>query len=438
MNALVTFQMEDKYYQQNTRTIRESELLKEPDVAILAAPTHAATGMLRNTALGCLAKGLSVAILVPVIGSWYKGVAELYSDLPARIIPVRLKGPYSPGWGYPRPIAWLTLLPRFLKTLDNLSPRCVLTHIDSQDAWRVIHYWAQSRHVPGIVLQEGISAPLKVNCTELQLDQEVYLSFKSRLQIHLLRMMAYQLFRFAECYHYAAHVCVWGPAMRRELVTHGRTEGDITVTGSPRFDHICKRRPIAPSEMATVLFAHQHQQDRYRELDFCRLVIDTCVNRIACKLVFRPHPRSGIKKEEISRLLNQISNHSNLVTVAEDGDVTDYLQMVSVFLTLHSSSAYDAIIQGIPLVLADWVDPHYRLNAADYGAAIQVNHPADLERALRDALWDEETRNSLYHGGERLITDHLYRLDGRASNRVADTVLQLISRFMARTAINKQ
>lgn len=397
------------------------------DVAILAAPTHAACAMLRNTANACVESGLAVDLLVPRAGSWYESTAGLYSNLPVRLKTLDLRGFPSYAWGYPRPIAWLGLIPRFVRMLDRLNPKSVMTHIDSQDAWRAIHWWAQRRGVPGLVLQEGIAAPAKHVQADSMNAQEGHLSAKYRLQMILLRLLLPNCFRQAELNQYADHVCAWGAAMKRQLVAAGRLPEGITVTGNPRLDHIRSRGALADERMATVLFAHQHQLDQAAELDFCRLVIDVCANRLGCRLIFRPHPRSSLWGSGAYRIVNEVAKAADAVTIADKGDVTDYLDQATVFLTVHSSSAYDATLHGIPLVIADWVDPFYRLNAADYGAALQVDSPAELSAALGEALWNTTLRRRLYSGGQQFVEDHLHALDGGASQRVAATVARVIS-----------
>ena len=382
--------------------------------------------MLRNAALACAQAGLDVEVLVLEVGRRYQGIYDLYADLPVRVTRIRPRGLWSPGWGYPRPVAWLSLLPNFTRILDGLRPRTVVTHIDVSDAWRAIHWWAQRRGVPGVVLQEGIATQAKSDPSNLAGIKERFLSPAAKIQTRLLRLILPSLFRRAERNTYSQHVCAWGEAMRRQLVAQGVCGGRVEVTGCPRFDSVRGRGALPDATLSTVLFAHQHALDEDAEHEFVRAVVDVCVNRLGCNLILRPHPWSSLQKSGAHRVVRDVTTKTERVTVADTGDVTDYLDSASVFLTMHSSSAYDAVVHGIPLVIANWIDRCYRFNAADYGAALQVDSPSGLEEALRTALWDKATRQRLHAGGDELIEDHLFALDGGSAARFADFVRRLL------------
>ena len=392
-----------------------------PDVAILAAPTSAASEMLRNVATACVAEGLKTEILVPAIGAFYEDVATRYEDLNVPINVIALRRVTSPGWGYPRPVALLTLLPGFLRTLDDISPRCVVTHLDSGDIWRAIHWWAQRREVPGIVVQEGMAPELKGDADDL--EKEWPRSARYRAQMSVLRAVLPGLYRFASLNMYADHVCVWGRAMERFLVQLGRDPTTITVTGNPRYDDIRQRSPLSDRKLATVLFAHQHQPRPEKEIQFCRELIDVCANKIGCRLLFRPHPRSELWGRKSYDLVSEVVGTRRGVTIADQGELQDYLPEASVFLTFYSGAAYDAVLQGVPLVLSDWCSSRYRFAAARYGAAVDVESPSELEGVLRQALFNDDVRQRLYRAGDSLVEDHLCALDGKASLRVAGAIV---------------
>jgi hypothetical protein len=121
-----------------------------------------------------------------------------------------------------------------------------------------------------------------------------------------------------------------------------------------------------------------------------------------------------------------INARSDLLEVVNEGDIRDHLPRASLFVTFYSSSAYDALIAGIPVVLLDWVSRHYRFAAEKYGAAVSIEDPSNLESVLRRVLFDQTARADIYRGGEELIRDHLFRLDGQASKRIATTIAGLI------------
>ena len=302
---------------------------------------------------------------------------------------------------------------------ESYAPRVLITHSDAGGLLRVLHTWAQERGVVGVVLQEGATARRRPG----------YVPGPSGL----LRLAASRLFRAIgppmlsldfRSYEYATHALVWGEAMRRQLLA-GRRGPDYThVVGSPAFDHIRERSPLVSEERRAVLFAQQHQPNDKVEAAACRELVTVCADQLGCRLMFRPHPRGGLRPDDI-RALAASTNHPDLVETAAEGDFVDHLRSASVFVTYYSTSAYYAAVAGLPIVLIDWVSPAYELDAPDYGAALSVKTPAALGGTLRSALDDPATRRRLHMACDLWLRDHLGPLDGHGADRAARVVGQL-------------
>ncbi|HQP89127.1 MAG TPA: hypothetical protein PLL76_22960, partial [Thermoanaerobaculia bacterium] len=130
----------------------------DPDVAILAVKNPSVAVQFLRVARKCLDQGLSVEFLVTTLHYPEAETSEQYASdgLPTRRLPDHTwKGPLG---GYPSAPALVQLLRSVRTGLENYKPRVVLTHTDTGGIWRVLHAWAKERGIPGVVMQEGVSA----------------------------------------------------------------------------------------------------------------------------------------------------------------------------------------------------------------------------------------------------------------------------------------
>jgi hypothetical protein len=393
--------------------------LPPADVAVLAALNPSVCTQQVRVAQACSDLGLRVEYLVDDLHGPAEETAALYGlDLDrARVVhgDTWRSGPLA----YPSAPALLRLQRGLHRVLRDYRPRVVLTHTDAGGIWRALHAWAKTHGVVGAVLQEGVTARRRPGFTPGPRNPLRLLA--SRLLRSIGPSVLSHRFRM---YEYADHVLVWGDAMRRQLLASRRVAATIHVVGSPAFDDVSRRGDLAPAEPRVVLFAQQPQPNSEVEMDACRQIVSVCANRLECRLLFRPHPRGGLRRETI-RALAAATSHPELVEVVEEGDVVDHLDRASVLLTYYSTSAYHAAVHGLPVVLADWVSSMHELDAPSFGAALSVKTAADLEPILRQALDDPASRRRMYDGGESWLADHLGPLDGGAARRVARVIAEL-------------
>jgi hypothetical protein len=104
------------------------------------------------------------------------------------------------------------------------------------------------------------------------------------------------------------------------------------------------------------------------------------------------------------------------------------LATVDLLVTVNSTTAYHALVRGIPVITVEYLGKGLgEFDAARYGGAIAVGDPEGLRKAIFDATRNEEVRRQLHEGARRVIERHLYRLDGHASERIAQVILRLVN-----------
>lgn len=395
------------------------------DIAIMGSSNPGAMLALQRIGAACDRRGLRSEILLAELGP--RSTASLVpDDWPAPSTRHLSSEIDTSGLlAYPSPVAVIRSLPSLVAELTRIKPKTVLTHVDSYGIFRVLHWWAQSEGVSGYVIQEGPAVRLK-RAPERLLSTVSGWERLRRLDRTLADWMMPSLFEPRTTATVADRVCVWGQAMREHLMVLGRAQKEIFITGNPGLDHLRGREPLAPMSRETVLFAHQFQPNEVAEKAFSLQLIDICANRIGCRLLFRPHPRSRLRRPDVQELTKSVTSHRERVVVADEGSLSDWLCKASVMVTLYSTSVYQAALQGVPVVLADWISPDYRLDVEAYGAGIAVERCEDFERELRRALYDECSRKALYAGGDSWLLDHVGCLDGRSAERVAEVVARAL------------
>lgn len=396
---------------------------RDVDVAILGSRNPSVRGQLLGVARACSKRGMSVQFIIEEFSAkTMNQTASFYREsgfnATCLVTSTWRCGPFA----YPSAAAQVYLLHSLQRILRDYRPGLLLTHSDNSGVYRVIHAWAKRVDVIGAVLQEGILAYRQRDRSRRSR------AFFRHIGRRLLNSLYHGVFDL-DCvmYQFADHALLWGEAGRRYFIDRGRTIDNTHVVGSPAFDHVSQRASLAPSELRSVLFAHQPQPNRELELETCRHLIDVCANRLKCRLLFRPHPRGYLHSDEVIAWAAQTTS-PDLIELVTDREITDHMERASVLVTYYSTSAYHAAVRGLPLVLINWVSSLYTMDAPTYGAALPVNSPCDLENSLRLALDDQECRQRLYDGATRWLLDHLGVLDGRASQRVADVIAELIVR----------
>jgi hypothetical protein len=390
-----------------------------PDLMILGANNTDVQRQQIGVARACQPAGLSVQFLAEDLSAPKGTMAAPYRRSGFEVFEIPCKTWRTGPLAYPSAPGQVRLLASWSRVLSRSRPRLILTHADRGGTWGVLQEWAKKNRVTGVVLQEGVSARSRGG---FAVDPaSMFRGIGSRILRTLWRGM---LENRVGSYLYADHALVWGEAMRRELIAAGRPPGTVHVVGNPQFDHVSGMRPLAAHELRTVLFAQQYQPNEATEQEACRLLVMACADDVGCRLLFRPHPRGHMTRDAVMEMAAATAA-PDLVEVADGPEVGEYVSQASVLVTYYSTMAYHAALQGIPLLLLDWVSPLYQMDAPEYGAALSVKDPAALASSLRRILDDVGCRQRLHEGMSLWLLDHLGPLDGRSSLRSAETLARL-------------
>ena len=130
------------------------------------------------------------------------------------------------------------------------------------------------------------------------------------------------------------------------------------------------------------------------------------------RMIIRYHPEENIELHEKFEIDNFIINPTC--------NIYELLNACDLVISLHSTVGLEAIILDKPLLLIDY----YNTELVDYakrGAALKVQYPDELEKAVQKLLYDKKERKKL--APKRMI----YRNDSNLNNfNSADNCARLI------------
>jgi CDP-glycerol glycerophosphotransferase (TagB/SpsB family) len=119
-------------------------------------------------------------------------------------------------------------------------------------------------------------------------------------------------------------------------------------------------------------------------------------------------------------------NHScTLVIVNGSENISESLFVCDAMITKSSTAAIEAAILNKPIIVLNLSGEPDIMPYVKEGVALGVYKKQDLVPAIKQALYDEKTRENLAKHREKFVYEYAYIQDGKASERVANLVLRL-------------
>jgi hypothetical protein len=398
------------------------------DVAFVMTPNRNIVRQQQRVARACTAAGLEVCFVYVDIGPTWNPSLEDYSLAGTHIVQLPLKARLR-GLPFPNPLVLLYMFAELKGILPGISFGALVTHLDDYGFGKLMCYWARRSAIPSIVLQEGMMLAFGPGDVP---GEEV----KGRLSLgsaasRLVHHIPHDLFLYRKPYIYADYFCAYGDVGRREMERHGRLPETIFVVGNPSFDHVMRPEspPAVRNKSRTIMYIEQYIAEEKKELEFLEHLSMACCEEADDELIIKLHPSSTLKRIELVKALFHLENWSRAVHVIDSGDAVDMLDGVDLVLLINSTVAYHAMVKGIPVITVNYLAKGFgEFDASRYGGALDVRTPQDLRKALCDALTNEVVRERLHRGANRVIDDHLFKLDGSASTRIAQVIVNVVQR----------
>ena len=232
-------------------------------------------------------------------------------------------------------------------------------------------------------------------------------------------------------------ICVMAEGEKSRLIKQGIGASRIIVTGQPRFDSLSRvqgnkkeeiRARFTPSpETKLVLLTTQHHVEnkawtKQQRQTFVQYIIEAVEELPQCQLVIKTHPKESLS--DYRTILNNLGK-GTIPLLKDEYPIAELLFACDLLMTVSSTTALEAIILGKPVVTVNIVKALVVFPYVETGAAIGVSQKYELAPAIKKALYDPQYRQELARGRERLLSQML-KQDGKATDRVADLIIQTI------------
>ena len=289
--------------------------------------------------------------------------------------------------------------------LDTMQPKVVVVGNDLTVEGRVACRVAAQRGIPTAVLMHGTITGIPLN---------------SR--------------------HCAERIFVFGDTHRRELMELGIAGERIVVSGDPNLDGRPRQGGRIHPDLKSRLQLRDDQPwilvttsgPGHRISHGHHEQVIASLGRLAAALpevplVIKLHAKDRV--EYYAPLLRQYSKAKvHLVprrTTGFPADIYQWLHGASVVLTGASTTAIEAMVMDVPVITMDYCHELGGIDFIEAGATLHVTRPDELEAAVRSVL----SAGRLPDDRQQRVADFLrntyYALDGRASQRIAESLCQL-------------
>jgi CDP-glycerol glycerophosphotransferase (TagB/SpsB family) len=212
----------------------------------------------------------------------------------------------------------------------------------------------------------------------------------------------------------------YGDEARELMTAFGVAPERIIVTGNPRYDsmvdHLGRRDeyrrrilgPLAPdTRIALVVTTGLMELDKLWLDDACR-----SVNRLGMKLLVKPHPALGFAP--YAKWLS-----GDPLVSGWEGSLEEAVAACDVMLTDYSSTGFEAILYGRPLIVVNFSAHEFSYRWEDEGVGVRVSDPAALHEQLRSVV-ENRFSPEVLATQKRVVSRFNHLNDGRAGERIAD------------------
>jgi CDP-glycerol glycerophosphotransferase (TagB/SpsB family) len=152
--------------------------------------------------------------------------------------------------------------------------------------------------------------------------------------------------------------------------------------------------------------------------DLQMTIVNDLGGRDETYFVVKLHPRENPEyyKEVIS------SCHAQPDRILHAEDLRSWLPVTDFLVTVNSTVAIEAIIFGVPVILANFSASPYFLDYDSYGAVLSADCFEDVLNYIREFLEYPEEKDTLLANSEKLIRAELGPRDGMAVDRIVNLV----------------
>ncbi len=232
--------------------------------------------------------------------------------------------------------------------------------------------------------------------------------------------------------------CVWSQSEYDILVKcAGYPKDQVIITGNPRYDYLgcatekysidafCAKYNINPTNRIILWATSTHSENHKDNIEYINEVISACNAIPNITLIIKQHPQE--QSEHTKLYLNAIKENNDRFQIVLPNKMEDTTEMVfasDVLIIKDSTVGQEAVAFNKPIIIFDFSE------TKDLAGYIKENVavPAYRKGSLHDALVTCLENNPITKSSqERYVINHMYKLDGLASKRIAKIIEESIT-----------
>jgi UDP-N-acetylglucosamine 2-epimerase len=211
---------------------------------------------------------------------------------------------------------------------------------------------------------------------------------------------------------------------------------EIMVTGQPRYDILYqadkiydkekkfKKYKINPNHKIVLWTTGCHSISDEENVKNFKAVFETMQNLKNVTLIIKQHPGEG---ERYRKMIEKYLNDYKISAVVTPKKLDTYEQIFicDLMITKTSTTAIEAVALNKPVIILNLSGNQDIIDYINEGVALGVYKEEDLKQAIEKLLKDD---TDLAMNRKSYIEKHLYKIDGKATERVADLITQMIEK----------
>lgn len=163
--------------------------------------------------------------------------------------------------------------------------------------------------------------------------------------------------------------------------------------------------------------------DQYQK--FFRTVCEGLNGIKDINFLVKVHPSEDTTYTET--LISQYYREDSRVRMLQTEDLYEIIYASDLVIIGNSTVGMETMIFKKPLVSVEGFK--YSMGYAESGASLGVTTPNELEQAVRLLLTEPKARKKVITNGEKYLRYHLYKIDGKCSERIESALIKLIKTF---------
>ncbi|MBU0535639.1 MAG: CDP-glycerol glycerophosphotransferase family protein [Nanoarchaeota archaeon] len=298
-----------------------------------------------------------------------------------------------------------------LEMMDKENPRLIVAVDETAIFGRSIIAAARIKGIPIMAVQHGYITP----------EAFEYSHIKGDISGELSQEKPY-------C-PIADKTFVYGPYTKEILTVPGNyPEKSIEMTGQPRYDCLARGKAFDKKKVFS-----QYGLDRKKKLVLWTtqmiagqedMIFSAMKSIKDAQLMVKLHPR---EIEGVKPYYEKAKKMGLRIKAVQQANTFELINACDVMITMFSTTGLEALMMGKPLIVLNVSGRPDHVPFVQEGAALGVYSPDKLKDAIKKLLSDKRFVQELLKKGRDYSYKHAYKMDGKATDRVLDSIKEVLS-----------